>query len=89
MSKPPILNIQSLGFPWQTIDPFLFCVHHDDAYPQGNANMGPAASLVGRNLGQDFGGKDSWRLTVMNGRVWAVRMSNRLPKSSHSIDSVT
>ena len=24
------------GFPWQTTDPFLFCVHHDDAYPRGN-----------------------------------------------------
>ena len=36
-----------LGFPWETADPFLFCVHHDDAYPRGNGAMGPAASLAG------------------------------------------
>jgi hypothetical protein len=24
---------QALGFPWETIDPFLFCAYHDDACP--------------------------------------------------------
>jgi redox-sensitive bicupin YhaK (pirin superfamily) len=62
MTNATILNIQSLGFPWQTIDPFLFCVHHNDAYPKGNTNMGPDAPLAGRNLGQDFGGKDGWSM---------------------------
>jgi len=57
-----ILQIEPLGFPWQTIDPFLFCVHHDDAYPKGNGTFGPAASLDGRDLGQDFAGKDGWRM---------------------------
>ncbi len=57
-----ILNTQPLGFPWPTIDPFLFCVYHDDAYPQGNARLGPDASLAGRDLGQDFAGKDGWRM---------------------------
>jgi redox-sensitive bicupin YhaK (pirin superfamily) len=42
--------------------PFLFCVHHVDAYPAGDARMGPAASLAGRDLGQDFAGKDGWRM---------------------------
>ena len=51
-----------LGFPWQTQDPFLFCVHHDDKYPAGNDRMGPAASLAGRELGMDFAGKDGWRM---------------------------
>ncbi len=51
-----------LGFPWQTADPFLFCVHHNDAYPLGNERLGPAASLSGRALGQDFGGKDGWSM---------------------------
>ncbi len=58
----PILKIITLGFPWQTEDPFLFCVHHHDAYPSGNARLGPNASLAGRNLGQDFEGKDGWRM---------------------------
>jgi hypothetical protein len=38
------------GMPWPTFDPFLFCVHHDDAYPAGNEQLGPAASLEGRTL---------------------------------------
>lgn len=62
MTTPIILSIQPLGFPWQTLDPFLFCVHHDDAYPRGNAAMGPAASLAGRDMGQDFAGTDGWRM---------------------------
>jgi hypothetical protein len=57
-----VLRVQPLGFPWETIDPFLFCVYHDDAYPKGNAHMGPDASLAGRNIGQDFAGKDGWRM---------------------------
>ncbi len=56
-----ILSTTKLGFPWETADPFLFCVHHDDAYPAGNADLGPAASLGGRNLGQDFEGQPSGR----------------------------
>lgn len=62
MTTPTILSMQPLGFPWQTLDPFLFCVHHNDAYPQGNAAMGPVASLAGRNIGQDFAGKDGWSM---------------------------
>ena len=62
MSDSPVLSHQPLGFPWQTIDPFLFCVHHDDAYPAGNAAMGPQASLQGRNLGQDFARMHGWSM---------------------------
>jgi hypothetical protein len=57
-----VLGTFSLGFPWATSDPFLFCVFHDDAYPAANERMGPAGSLAGRNLGQDFEGKDGWRM---------------------------
>lgn len=57
-----ILNIKPLGFMWDTTDPFLFCVHHLDAYPKGNEIMGPDASLAGRHLGQDFTLKDGWRM---------------------------
>ncbi|MBO9539747.1 pirin family protein [bacterium] len=62
MSTDPILSMFPLGMPWQTSDPFLFCVHHDDAYPQGNERLGPAASLQGRDIGQDFAGLDGWRM---------------------------
>jgi redox-sensitive bicupin YhaK (pirin superfamily) len=62
MSDNAIVKIQPLGFPWETADPFLFCVHHDDAYPKGNGRFGPEASLAGRNIGQDFGGKDGWSM---------------------------
>src|SRR5687768_7161813 len=62
MSDPIILQTKPLGFQWETADPFLFCVHHDDRYPAGNEQMGPAASLEGRRLGQDFEGKDGWRM---------------------------
>lgn len=48
--------------PWPTPDPFLFCVHHDDRYPEGNEQWGPRASLSGRNIGQDFENKDGWNM---------------------------
>src|SRR4029078_7101352 len=48
--------------PWPVRDPFLFCVHHDDAYPAGNEAFGPKASLEGGEIGQDFAGKDGWRM---------------------------
>ena len=58
-----VLDVFPLGAPpWRTFDPFLFCVHHDDAYPAGNAALGPNASLAGRNLGSDFQAKDGWRM---------------------------
>ncbi len=57
-----VLRTHSLGFVWPTPDPFLFCVHHDDQFPAGNEQLGPAASLEGRELGQDFAGKDGWRM---------------------------
>ena len=57
-----LLSRQPLGFPWVTVDPFLFCVHHDDRYPAGNGRFGPDASLAGRSIGNDFSGKDGWRM---------------------------
>jgi quercetin 2,3-dioxygenase len=47
---------------WPVKDPFLFCAHHLDHFPAGNEEMGPAASLKGRNIGQDFTIKDGWRM---------------------------
>jgi redox-sensitive bicupin YhaK (pirin superfamily) len=62
VTASPVLRVQPLGFPWETIDPFLFCVHHDDAYPAGNGRFGPAAPLAGRDIGQDFSRKDGWSM---------------------------
>jgi hypothetical protein len=62
MPESAVLAEVPLGFQWPTLDPFLFCVHHDDAYPAGNDKLGPAASLAGRELGMDFAGKDGWRM---------------------------
>lgn len=60
----PIVSVRPLpvGRPWETPDPFLFCMHHVDAYPRGNERLGPVASLAGRDIGQDFGGKDGWSM---------------------------
>lgn len=58
----PVRQTVPLGFQWPTVDPFLFCVHHDDDYPEANEQFGPAAPLDGRDLGQDFAGKDGWRM---------------------------
>ena len=57
-----VQQVSPLGQRWQTQDPFLFCVHHLDRYPGGNERLGPAASLAGRNIGQDFAGKDGWNM---------------------------
>jgi redox-sensitive bicupin YhaK (pirin superfamily) len=62
MDSKYVTRIRELGFQWETSNPFLFCVHHLDHYPKGNEEMGPAASLSGRNLGQDFTVKDGWRM---------------------------
>jgi redox-sensitive bicupin YhaK (pirin superfamily) len=58
----PVIEVAPLGSQWATIDPFLFCVHHVDHYPAGNDELGPDASLSGRDLGMDFAGKDGWRM---------------------------
>ncbi|MGB5371347.1 MAG: pirin family protein [Flavobacteriaceae bacterium] len=57
-----IKTIFKLGFPWQTQDPFLFCVYHLDHFPQAREDMTPDASLEGRMLGNDFTIKDGWRM---------------------------
>jgi redox-sensitive bicupin YhaK (pirin superfamily) len=57
-----ILKVEPLEFPWGTRDPFLFCVYHADAYPEGDGAYGPVNSLEGRKLGNDFVLKDGWRM---------------------------
>ena len=63
MSDDAVVSVRRLGMPpWETSDPFLFCVHHNDTYPKGNEKLGPVASLAGRNIGNDFEGRDGWRM---------------------------
>ena len=57
-----IERVAPLSFPFETRDPFLFCVHHDDHYPAGNPELGPNATLSGRNLGQDFDLRNGFRM---------------------------
>ncbi len=58
-----VKSIRAMGFQWETADPFLFCVHHEDKFPKGNAQMGPAESyLEGRHMGDDFIIKDGFRM---------------------------
>lgn len=59
----PIKSIHPLGFQWETQDPFLFCVHHEDFFPKGNDQMGPdAENFKGRHMGDDFIIKDGFRM---------------------------
>jgi len=62
MQTTAIKKTSPLGFTWSTNDPFIFCVHHADDYPEGNKDLGPAASLEGRYIGSDFTLKDGWRM---------------------------
>lgn len=61
-SPSVVLTVDSLGFPFETEDPFLFCAHHLDRYPRGAADLGPEASLAGRPMGMDFSRKDGWSM---------------------------
>jgi quercetin 2,3-dioxygenase len=51
-----------LGLHWPTVDPFLFCAHHHDAYPASDGAFGPRAALTGREIGADFAGIDGWNM---------------------------
>ncbi|PWW51461.1 pirin family protein [Actinokineospora spheciospongiae] len=60
--ESPVLQTVPLGSQWPTLDPFLFCAHHDDAYPPGDDRMAPAVPIDDRDLGQDFSGLDGWSM---------------------------
>lgn len=63
MSNSSIKHLENLSMPWKAQDPFLFIAHHKDAYPKGTDSLGPEAhQLQGRNIGQDFMGKDGFSM---------------------------
>ncbi len=62
-NESPIRSVKPMGFQWETLDPFLFCAHHQDFYPKGTSELCPEAHyLEGRNLGSDFHIKDGFRM---------------------------
>ncbi len=62
MNSNPVIAVKKLGSTWETGNPFLFCVHHLDDFPAGNQNLGPILPLSGRNIGNDFDPRNSWRM---------------------------
>jgi redox-sensitive bicupin YhaK (pirin superfamily) len=59
---PVILQAFPLSTPWPGADPFLFSMHHLDRYPAADERMAPRDGVAGRELGQDFSGKDGWSM---------------------------
>lgn len=57
-----IVDLGSGPKPWPTLDPFLFCVHHDDDFPPGGPDLAPTETLDGRSIGADFSDKDGWSM---------------------------
>jgi len=58
-----ILRSEPLTHPWAGVDPFLFCAHHLDRYPEATADQGVAdAHLSDRPLGDDFSHKDGFNM---------------------------
>ena len=57
-----ILETFPLSSGWLTLDPFLMCAHHLDAYPAANGQLGPAAALDDRPIGGDFSGTGGWNM---------------------------
>jgi len=58
----PIVKIYPIDFQWPVKGPYIFCVHHLDMYPAGDGSCGPAESLEGRSLGNDFTPRNGWRM---------------------------
>lgn len=63
-----VKNVAKLGFVFETLDPFLFCVHHKDNFPAPieDGRIDPKL-LKGRNIGSDFGNKDFNMYHAQNG----------------------
>ncbi len=57
-----ILRAEKLAMPWPGVDPFLFCMHHADLYPEAEGQAAPAERLRGRALGADFSGRDGFSM---------------------------
>lgn len=61
MSKK-VIATEKIGFQWSMDSPFLATMHHKDHYPAGNEVQGPAVSLAGRRMGNDFSGREGFSM---------------------------
>ena len=57
----PVLQVSPLGNRWQTLDPFLFCVHHDDAIRRATSRWARRRRWPGRHR-SGFADSDGWRM---------------------------
>ena len=57
-----VLQKFPLGSQWPTVDPFMFVAYHHDDYPASDGALAPAESLAGRQLGNDFSGRQGWSM---------------------------
>jgi len=63
MTNKQVIKVQRIGFQWEMENPFIFCAHHNDNFPKGNAEQGlDKSQLSGRNIGSDFSGKDGFSM---------------------------
>ena len=53
-----ILSVSNLTVPFDTPDPFIFCVYHNDKFPAGNERM----EAPRKGNGSDFSGKDGYSM---------------------------
>ena len=53
-----VKSVEKLGFPFKTLDPFLFAVYHLDDYPAGDAKM----QAPRQGDGADFDPSQSYRM---------------------------
>ena len=50
-----VIQAVALGAQWPTVDPFLFCAHHDDADPAGNEPVFDGDRVIGVTTGGTYG----------------------------------
>ncbi|ANF82814.1 hypothetical protein A3K93_11880 [Acinetobacter sp. NCu2D-2] len=55
MSNPVIYSVTPVGFRLDFKDPFIFCAHHIDHFPKGNADLGPATPALNDEYNMYYG----------------------------------
>ena len=77
-----VRKVGPLGFPYQTVDPFLFCVYHYDDYPEGDNAMRAPRRGDGsvRAAGVDRG---TSRHPAPCGRAWVRGTEHARPRNDY------